>query len=531
MLSIEEHRDSRKELSDILQGRDQYWNLDKRYDALSEFIKTCDDEETLVSLLDYVDNKQSKNRDTEQKKEGLYSSLRDKIKDIISEEPDKGKRHFEYLITEFEGKGKTFFYKDRLDKICSDLENAKLDDVSSEDIVDLQLLYEKVKNSSYLRAKMEKTPELRMDVSYALWEIKNKIDAAKSAYKKQVWDKRKKAVERFASNPAIPYLMAFITAVAPMSISNEPEKDAVPARQEVSFDFSNVDIESDSDLSGLMKNLSKSLNSNVDVPILVYHALGKDDSGITVTPSQFRKHLKMLYDEGYTLISMKEYEERDFTDVPEGRKPVVISFDDSTSSQFRYKKRASPDADFEISPNCAVGIMKKFYESHPDFGMKGIFFVDFHDAPFGNSALASRKLNQLIDLGFEVGSHGHKHIDMRKSRTEKIKKDADGFAESITSLLGERASEVKYFAYPFGAYKRDEKKDPVVGFEKGSVKFEAAFGPLTTMKAKPKPVTNQNQWRQQRVMIRSDVDDARFRQYLARRDGQVENRPVLAMRF
>ncbi|MFH1668979.1 MAG: polysaccharide deacetylase family protein [Candidatus Woesearchaeota archaeon] len=167
------------ELSDIVQGKDEFWNLDKRYDALSEYIESCDDEETLISLLDYVDNKRSSRPKLEQKANKVYDRLRQKLTVIKEDTPE---RQFSHLFKEFEGKGENFFYSDRLKKIKSDLYSAETSEVSADDVLDLQLLESRLQNSSYLRARMSKNKQLAADFVSTLWVLRDKIDSAKKTY-------------------------------------------------------------------------------------------------------------------------------------------------------------------------------------------------------------------------------------------------------------------------------------------------------------------------------------------------------------
>ena len=49
--------------------------------------------------------------------------------------------------------------------------------------------------------------------------------------------------------------------------------------------------------------------------------------------------------------------------------PVILTFDDALRGQFNYT------ADGKIDPDCAVGILDDFHAQHPDWPLKGTFFV------------------------------------------------------------------------------------------------------------------------------------------------------------
>ena len=63
-------------------------------------------------------------------------------------------------------------------------------------------------------------------------------------------------------------------------------------------------------------------------------------------------------------------------DLPRGASPVVLTFDDSATSQ------AALLEDGRIDPDSAVGIMLEFARDHPDFRPAGTFYVNRE--PFGD---------------------------------------------------------------------------------------------------------------------------------------------------
>jgi peptidoglycan/xylan/chitin deacetylase (PgdA/CDA1 family) len=137
------------------------------------------------------------------------------------------------------------------------------------------------------------------------------------------------------------------------------------------------------------------------VPILEYHNI-KPGKAITFrTPGQFRSDLQRLYTEGYRPVSLREYLQNRI-DVPLGKHPVVLTFDDALRTQFRYR----PDGN--IDPDCAIGILQRFHADHPDFPIKATFFVLPREA-FGSKRQAARKMRELIAMGCEVQNHTVTH--------------------------------------------------------------------------------------------------------------------------
>jgi len=644
----------KRELSDIVQGRDQYWNLDKRYEALQEYVATCDDEETLVTLLDWVDRRRDSKPKLEEKANSLYDSVRQKLRDAS---PDgdvgcgDGDGRFNYLIEELEGKGNNFFYRDRLKRIKDGLSATPLDGISSDEIVDLQLLETKLENSSYLKAKIGKDRQLAADFVSTLWVLRDKIKEARSAYardrlkdvKSKLYDvdteclsaekilnlqnlkvnlenndyikssmgtdrqlaadfvstlwvlrdkidsarsayverkkeesrqkekmlqeearleharqEQRKAVSRkpFFSRIATAAKVACVAAVASMFFSpGDSGKDVhinshdAPYSQEQVIELSDADIEYDVDVSDLdaidfdsvlsgskdsrpvvkeIKNPVLGEARGVRVPILTYHGISyiDDGSSITITPGKFRQHLETLYRAGFTLVSLDDYVSSDFSSVPGGRKPIVITFDDAAVGQFSYSKKSDAEGNRKIDPNSAVGILNQFHLSHPDFGKSAAFFVDFYGAPFAQQDFVKEKLNALLDMGFEIGSHTYDHKDMVTVSVSEREKDIEKFNEKIDTLLGDRSEEVKYFAYPYGSYPKNINKDPLMSDSGPGARFVAAFGPLRDVNLTPSTGDREELLRLSRVIVRNDTP---FEKYISAKDIYVKPASLLAM--
>lgn len=73
------------------------------------------------------------------------------------------------------------------------------------------------------------------------------------------------------------------------------------------------------------------------LPVLLYHHLSENvENDMTVSPKRFEEHMKALYDEGYTAITLDDiinYIEKG-TDLP--KKSVLITFDDGYMSNYEY---------------------------------------------------------------------------------------------------------------------------------------------------------------------------------------------------
>jgi peptidoglycan/xylan/chitin deacetylase (PgdA/CDA1 family) len=185
-------------------------------------------------------------------------------------------------------------------------------------------------------------------------------------------------------------------------------------------------------------------------PVLGYHLIGRPEARWQRTPENFRADLEWLYVNGFYPMNLKDIL-TDFKGLPKGKKPVILTFDDSSSSQFRYL----PDG--TIDPDCAVGIIKSFHVEHPDWPMRGTFFVLIQtNNPdrdlFGQKKYAKKKLKQLVEWGMEIGGHCYSH-----ERLSDISEKSARYALARSSYYLEKITGQKIvsMATPMGLYPED----------------------------------------------------------------------------
>lgn len=150
------------------------------------------------------------------------------------------------------------------------------------------------------------------------------------------------------------------------------------------------------------------------IPILMYHGIGGpafrgvryDKEGLNIAPETFRKQLALMYAAHWYPMNMHDVLTAR-ADVPAGRTPVVLTFDDARGSQFHYL------TDGTLDPNCAVGILKSFHRKHPDWPLRATFYVlpksAWNPAPFWQPGKETQKLRALVADGFEVANHSTTH--------------------------------------------------------------------------------------------------------------------------
>lgn len=203
------------------------------------------------------------------------------------------------------------------------------------------------------------------------------------------------------------------------------------------------------------------------VPILMYHQIGRVPAQFTRTPDQLRADLQWLYDNRFYVISMQDYLD-DQIDIPAGKRPVILTFDDSPVSQFRLIPLA--DGQLAIDPNCAVGILETFYAKYPDFGRGGYFGVNtkriFAWAPEADASdqesYVQLKLRWLLDNGYELGNHTVDHADLSTLTAGEIKAQLAGANDTVLDLAPD--AQMKVIALPYGMYPAGAAESLLRGF-------------------------------------------------------------------
>lgn len=151
------------------------------------------------------------------------------------------------------------------------------------------------------------------------------------------------------------------------------------------------------------------------IPILMYHAIGAkgsfrgqryDRNGLNVAPDTFRRQLAAMYAAQWYPVNMRDVLTAHL-DIPAGKTPVVITFDDARGTQFRYLK------DGTIDPDCAVGILEAFHKKHADWPRRASFYVlpqsAWNPVPFWQRGQERRKLCFLVKQGYEIANHSTTH--------------------------------------------------------------------------------------------------------------------------
>jgi peptidoglycan/xylan/chitin deacetylase (PgdA/CDA1 family) len=175
------------------------------------------------------------------------------------------------------------------------------------------------------------------------------------------------------------------------------------------------------------------------VPVLMMHQVVADPQGdYDMTPSELRAQLTALAAQGYVPVRMSDVAAGKI-DIPAGKSPVVLTFDDSSRSQLALDAAGNPTSD------CAVGILQSVAAAHPGFTATASFYIN-KDA-FGQSD-PTAYLRWLDTHGYEVGDHTQTHANLREQSTAGVQQEIGAIQATITAALGHGANTL---ALPYGA--------------------------------------------------------------------------------
>jgi peptidoglycan/xylan/chitin deacetylase (PgdA/CDA1 family) len=147
----------------------------------------------------------------------------------------------------------------------------------------------------------------------------------------------------------------------------------------------------------------------------MYHAFTENEDRLdewTVTPTTFREQLEWLYEHDFYVTPLVDLVNNEIS-VPPGKHPVVLTFDDSSSGQFRLMK--ADDGTLTPDPITAVGVMEAFYAEHPDFGRGGLFAVVPNNCfnYDGQETTCEERLEWLSKHDYEVANHTWWHENLK----------------------------------------------------------------------------------------------------------------------
>ncbi|WP_069659538.1 polysaccharide deacetylase family protein [Arcticibacter eurypsychrophilus] len=209
------------------------------------------------------------------------------------------------------------------------------------------------------------------------------------------------------------------------------------------------------------------------VMVLEYHLIGSPEARWRRTPENLKKDLQLLYDHNYYPVSVHAIASGELN-VPAGKTPFALTFDDSSAGQFRYLEM---NGKLVIDPECAVGIVENFKKAHPDFPLTATFYVLPAVKPtlrlFAQPEYKKQKLEWLQKNGYEIGNHTWFHAQLSKLSDEEAQKHLGMFVKEMRTYLPDY--EPKSLALPLGMHAKNRALEVSGEFEGTHYKHESVM--------------------------------------------------------
>lgn len=188
------------------------------------------------------------------------------------------------------------------------------------------------------------------------------------------------------------------------------------------------------------------------VPVLLYHDISDQRGDQYRSAGDLANDIDLLKSEGFVPINLRDLAAGNI-DIPAGMSPVVLTFDDSTLGQYNLVDDGSLD------PESAVGILQAAVDSG-NWAPKATFYclidVTSKDKEvFGQADRRQEKLRNLVDWGYEVGSHTVSNLNLRKAAALEVQEELLVSQQTLQKLIGGGYA-VTSLSVPSGDYPQDD---------------------------------------------------------------------------
>ncbi len=259
------------------------------------------------------------------------------------------------------------------------------------------------------------------------------------------------------------------------------------------------------------------LVANPDIAFRASNDMAVHYDADCLVASEFEKILTLLYENDYVLcnihstyeIASDKARKKAFL-FPEGKKPLVLSFDDVV---YDPNKSGKGMADRLVIQNGKIGaetfgkgvsfdnefvpILESFIENHPDFsfeGARGIMCLTGFSGILGyrteegseNRESEILKAKEVVaflkESGWQFASHSFAHGHMKSVSNEKFASDVSKWKNQVESIVGES----DLYVYPYGEWViADSENGEIVTSEKHKALVNAGFKVFFGVGAKP----------------------------------------------
>jgi len=194
------------------------------------------------------------------------------------------------------------------------------------------------------------------------------------------------------------------------------------------------------------------------IPILMYHAFVHNEENTdewTITFDELRAQLDWLYENDFVAVGLNGVLDREFN-VPAGKRPVILTFDDASAGQFGLQK--APGGGYEVRPDTAVGVLEEYRQAYPGFIETAFFAVLPYNcfASEDDPSTCEERLTWLIEHDYEIGNHTMRHENLTNLSIDRFKEEIVGPIHWLNERISGRNNLCDVLVLPFGAYPADD---------------------------------------------------------------------------
>jgi peptidoglycan/xylan/chitin deacetylase (PgdA/CDA1 family) len=217
------------------------------------------------------------------------------------------------------------------------------------------------------------------------------------------------------------------------------------------------------------------------VPVLRYQQISDERGDENRSPQDFAKDLDLLKSEGFVAVNLRDLASGNI-DIPAGMSPVVLTFDGSSLGQYNILD------DGTLDPASAIGMLQGAVDSG-GWAPKATFYVlqnvtSKDNELFGQADRQQEKLRNLVDWGYEVGSHTISNLNLKKASALDAQMELEESQRKLQEIIG-TGYLVTSLAVPSGEYPADERILSAGTYDGKAYKYSSAVALGDTLSASP----------------------------------------------
>jgi peptidoglycan/xylan/chitin deacetylase (PgdA/CDA1 family) len=167
-----------------------------------------------------------------------------------------------------------------------------------------------------------------------------------------------------------------------------------------------------------------------------------------ITPEQFAEQMAVLAADGFTSLTLTEFQDaaRGRRDLPE--RAVLITFDDGYADNYFVAWPIAQQFGLKINLFVCTGLVAE--KSVPAFEkLTDCMQASRAEFPEFWQPLSWKQISEMTSAGVGLGFHSHNHMNVARMRADDLVADIDRGASLLESQL---AFQPNAFAFPYGHY-------------------------------------------------------------------------------